>query len=103
MPVVAAKYADGINFYNGVDSEVEDMLRIVGARCEEQGRDVSKIKRSRCLGVSLMDRPFDLDLDFALLLRTGDAEAFINFSKYIYFIFAIGHISRARFSSRTHL
>lgn len=59
MPKLAADYADGINVYNGQDDYAVELLELAKGHCETNGRDFSKIKTSRNVGITFTEKKID--------------------------------------------
>lgn len=61
MPRVAARHADGVNFYAKHDDDVRATIEQVQGLCSDIGRDPSQLKYSRCVTVWVTDEPVDID------------------------------------------
>ena len=55
MPRVAARHADGVNFYSKQDDDVRATIDQVQGLCSDIGRDPARLKYSRCLTVWITD------------------------------------------------
>ncbi len=69
MPRVAARYADGINFYAKHDDDVRSTIETIGSLCEREGRDPGLLKYSRCVTVWVTDDIVDIDQELKRLGR----------------------------------
>lgn len=63
MPRVAARWADGINFYTKYDDQVAATMEQLKGLCGDIGRDPEPIMYSRCLSVWLTEDDFDMDAE----------------------------------------
>lgn len=61
MPRVAARHADGVNFYAKHDDDVRATIDKVQGLCRDIGRDPSQLKYSRCLTVWVTDDAVDVN------------------------------------------
>lgn len=69
MPRVAARHADGVNFYSKHDEDVAATIEQVRSLCRDIGRDPAPIKFSRCVSVWVTDDIPDVEAE---LNRVGE-------------------------------
>lgn len=79
MPRVAARWADGINFYTKDDDQVVATMEQVSDLCREIGRDPEPIMFSRCLSVWITEDDFDMDVELGRLAeRYGTGRDYLD-------------------------
>ncbi len=69
MPRVAARHADGINFYAKADDDVRATIEQVQELCADRGRDPANLRFSRCVSVWVTDEKFDVAAELRRLSR----------------------------------
>ena len=64
MPRLAARHADGVNFYAKHDDDVSATIAQVRSLCAEAGRDPAVLRFSRCISVWVTDADADIGAEF---------------------------------------